>query len=248
MLKPAATWFITATVALVTASDDLVIGEYQLPTTPLRARARVSDGFVSFFFEALVDPEDSVSVESIPVRGGPDTYTVAHANFAGVKSFINSNTGTSSIPQVQIQDGDLSTLTEYGPLTFKTKFQGKEVTFTRRALNLVEGTYVSTDGASFALILRVGASIEMIFRCDDAGRERQFQRTFSDLIVGELTNAQFGGGADYEEFIDEVATGCSRSDLPTRSHTFTVLLATDYAAYLVLDGQPSRTFPLVKVP
>ncbi|KAF4738905.1 hypothetical protein FOZ63_023134, partial [Perkinsus olseni] len=114
-------------------------------------------------------------------------------------------------------DGDLTTLTEYGPLTFKTKFQGKE-------------------GASFALILRVTTdvetSVEMIFRCDNAGRERQFQRTFR---------------ADYREFIDEVATGCSKSDLPTDSHTFIVFLATDYAAYLRLEGQPSKTFALAKI-
>ncbi|KAF4713343.1 hypothetical protein FOZ62_008299 [Perkinsus olseni] len=250
MMKPVATWFITATLALLTASDPF-IGEYQLATTPLRARARVSDGFVSLFFEALDEPEDSVAVGPIRLIGGPSTYTVDYGNFGIIKSFIESHTGTSSIPQVQIQDGDLTTLTEYGPLTFKTKFQGKEVAFTRRALPLVAGTYVYTQGASFALILRVTTdvetSVEMIFRCDNAGRERQFQRTFRDLIVGELTNAQFGAGADYREFIDEVATGCSKSDLPTDSHTFIVFLATDYAAYLRLEGQPSKTFALAKI-
>ncbi|KAF4687257.1 hypothetical protein FOZ60_004179 [Perkinsus olseni] len=257
MMEPVAAWFIIATLALVTASD-LFDGQYRLLTlsgstwssTSPRVRARVSGDSLSLSFVVPAGQEYSVSVESIRLVGGPgsDTYTVAYEDFGSFKRFVNDNTGTAFIPQVQIQDGDLTTLTEYHPLLFKTRFEGKEVTLFREALELAEGTYVYTEGPRFGLILTVTKSgVEMAFECENAGRDRQFRHVFSDLSVGDLTNAQFGGGAGYRNFIDAAATGCSRSDLPRRSHVFFLFLATVDRLYLQLDGLPPTTFPLVKI-
>ncbi|KAF4729067.1 hypothetical protein FOZ63_028127, partial [Perkinsus olseni] len=133
MTKPVATWFIAAILALVTASDPF-IGEYELLTTSVRA---------------AVEPEYSASVEHIRLVGGPgpDTYTVD-------LKWI----GTELLPVVQIQDGDLTTLNDYHPLLFKTRFEGKEVTFFRKGLPLTSGTYVYTEGPNFSLNVTVAAS------------------------------------------------------------------------------------------
>ncbi|KAF4734125.1 hypothetical protein FOZ62_019389 [Perkinsus olseni] len=213
----------------------------------------MSKGSLSLFFGPLAGPEYSVSVQSIRLVGGPgsDTYTVAYEDFGRFKRFVNANTGTAFIPQVQIQDGDLITLTEYHPLLFKTRFEGKEVTFFREALDLAEGTYVYTEGPSFSFILnittRVKTSVEMMVECENSGQERHFQGVFSDLIVGKTTKAQFGGGAEYTMLIDNAETGCARSDLPKGSPTFSVFSATVDIVYLGLNGQPSRTFAFVRV-
>ncbi|KAF4705600.1 hypothetical protein FOZ63_027331 [Perkinsus olseni] len=247
MMKPVATWFIAVTLALVAASDDLFIGEYQLLAAPLRVRARVWNSSLQLFFERLVNPKFWVSGEPMRLTGGPDTYTVNHADFEGFRRFINGHTGTPSMPKVNIQNGDLTNLTDYHPLLFNTILQGKEVTFFRRALPLIPGTYVHTEGLSFALILRITGSLEMTFKCRNGRRDRQFQHTFRDLIVGEVTNVQFGKGEDYKKFIDEVAVGCARTDLPTGSPTFYLFSATDSGVYLALDGAPPKTFALVKI-
>ncbi|KAF4698216.1 hypothetical protein FOZ62_031407 [Perkinsus olseni] len=156
-MKPVATWFIAAILALVTASGDLFIGEYEYDDTSSKVRARVSNGSLSLSFVAPAGQEYSVSVESIRLVGGPgsDTYTLAYEDFGRFKRFVNANTGTAFIPQVQIQDGDLTTLTDYHPLLFKTRFEGKVVTFRRKALPVVAGTYFYAEGPSFFLILNI---------------------------------------------------------------------------------------------
>ncbi|KAF4687256.1 hypothetical protein FOZ60_004178 [Perkinsus olseni] len=237
MTKPVATWFIAATLALVTASVPF-IGEYELLTTSVRVHARFSDGFVSFFCEAAVEPEYSASVEHIRLVGGPgpDTYTVDL-----------EWTGTELLPVVQIQDGDLTTLNDYHPLLFKTRFEGKEVTFFRKGLPLTSGTYVYSEGPNFSLNVTVAASeVDMNVLCSDGGLKKQFTSTLGHVIHGELTNALFGGGAGYTNFIDDVATGCSKSDLPRGSDIFFLFLATDDTLYLQLDGLPPTTYALVR--
>ncbi|KAF4726815.1 hypothetical protein FOZ63_004326 [Perkinsus olseni] len=91
MMEPVATWFIAVTLALVTASDDLFIGEYQLLAAPLRVRARVWNSSLVLFFERLVNPKFWISGEPMRLTGGPDTHTVNNADFEGFKRFINGH-------------------------------------------------------------------------------------------------------------------------------------------------------------
>ncbi|KAF4675954.1 hypothetical protein FOZ60_000789, partial [Perkinsus olseni] len=197
MVKPVATWFIIAALALVTTSAQFV-GEYVASTSSLNMRASVSDGFMLWEFEGRGEQPVRVKI-GYSVQGEPGDYTVEYPNFGRFERLM-----TSAFPEVQMQDGELTVLSPYDESSFKTQLAEEEVTFSRRALPLVPGTYVYDEDDSFKLILTTSPTdVFLDFECRHASHGRRF----SDLIVGGETNIQFspGADADYASFIRDVA-------------------------------------------
>ncbi|KAF4693648.1 hypothetical protein FOZ60_010322 [Perkinsus olseni] len=247
MAKPVATWFILATLALMTTSAQF-IGEYVASTSSVSIRANFSDGFLTWVFEPLDGSELTIRTGARLV-GGPDSYVVDYSDFGRFQRLINN-----AFPQVQLQPGDLTVLLSYDEVFFKTLFGGKEVFFIRHALPLVPGTYLYYEGERFVrltvITLFPGNSISVFitFRCEH-GRSQGHR--FSDLRASEITNIQYSGDAAnalYAGFIRDVTATCPGFDLPTEGFlSFFVLSATPYTVYLHLGGQRTKTFALDKI-
>ncbi|KAF4680597.1 hypothetical protein FOZ60_013243 [Perkinsus olseni] len=187
------------------------------------------------------------SAQLLHLTGGPGTYSVNSSDLVEFVDSIPSLSGDYVIRPVELQDGDLTELSQYNTISFKTILEGKEVTFFRRALDLAPGSYVFYD-AYFALKMEITTKDVMItFSCEDYSGELvgvQHEFRISELIVGELTNAVFGGGADYIRFIGEVAATCPSSEVPTEGSTFIVIAAREDKVYLELDGVKKKVFTL----
>ncbi|KAF4679096.1 hypothetical protein FOZ60_015494, partial [Perkinsus olseni] len=204
MVKPVATWFIIAAQALVTTSAQFV-GDYVATTSSLSIRASVSDEFLVWQFDGR--GEQPVSVEiGYPVFKDEGDYTVYYPNFGRFERLM-----TNAFPEVQMQDGELTVLAEYGLTAFTTLLEGEKVFFLRRALPLVPGTYVYDGDDSFKLILTISPTdVFLNFECADA---------------------------DYASFIRDVAESCPGSDLPTGgTPSFYLFSATPERVYLHLQG------------
>ncbi|KAF4665730.1 hypothetical protein FOL46_003496 [Perkinsus olseni] len=202
MVKPAATWFVIATLALVTTSAQ-PLGDYSASTSTLKMRASVSDGSLIWEFKRRAGPKVSIKIE-FPLEGDSDKYTVDYPDFGLFKSLF-----TSAFPEVQMQDGDLTDLAQYSLISFQTVLAGEELIFFREGLPLRGGIYVYDQGDSFRLTLRITpASVFMTFRCPDASRGKRF----SDLTVGGATNIQFlpGGDADPSDSDSEASSAAWR--------------------------------------
>ncbi|KAF4706715.1 hypothetical protein FOZ62_024729 [Perkinsus olseni] len=254
MVISVTTWFIVATLALVTTSAQFIGGySASAPSSPpsLKMRASVSDGSLSWELERRVGPNVSIAID-FPLKGDSDSghYTVDYSDFDRFKRLV-----TTAFPEVQMLDGDLTDLVPYNEIFFRTLLEGKEVFFFRRALSLVRGTYVYDQGDRFQLTLTISSSVSMTFSCADAIRREQF----SDLIVANetfplssfrSTNIQFlpAEDADYARFIRDVAESCPGSDLPTGgTPSFFIFSATPNRVYLQLQGGETKTLALDRV-
>ncbi|KAF4679093.1 hypothetical protein FOZ60_015492 [Perkinsus olseni] len=252
MVISVTTWFIVATLALVTTSAQFIGGySASAPSSPpsLKMRASVSDGSLSWELERRVGPNVSIAID-FPLKGDSGHYTVDYSDFDRFKRLV-----TTAFPEVQMLDGDLTDLVPYNEIFFRTLLEGKEVFFFRRALSLVRGTYVYDQGDRFQLTLTISSSVSMTFSCADAIRREQF----SDLIVANetfplssfrSTNIQFlpAEDADYARFIRDVAESCPGSDLPTGgTPSFFIFSATPNRVYLQLQGGETKTLALDRV-
>ncbi|KAF4660633.1 hypothetical protein FOZ61_003873 [Perkinsus olseni] len=228
MVKPVATWFIIATLVLVTTSAQF-IGGYLATMKTLNVRASVTDGSLLWEIERRSGPKLSISIE-FPLLGKSGNYTVNYADFGRFKTLV-----TTAFPEVEMQDGDLTNLAPYNELFFKTSLTGRALYFFRKALPLRPGIYGYDQGDSFHLTLTITDSVLMTFRCTDAVHEQRF----SDLIVSESSNLQIlrGGTGGYASFIRHVAESCPGSDLPTEgTPAFFVFSATSDRVYLRVEA------------
>ncbi|KAF4733872.1 hypothetical protein FOZ62_020571 [Perkinsus olseni] len=66
----------------------------------------------------------------------------SYPNLVEFVDSIPSLSGDYVIRPVEFQDGDLTELSQYNTISFKTILEGQEVTFLRRALDLAPGSYV----------------------------------------------------------------------------------------------------------
>ncbi|KAF4679293.1 hypothetical protein FOZ63_028130 [Perkinsus olseni] len=193
MVKPVATWLITATMALVNTSAQFM-GDYLLFTRSHKVRVRVSYDCMDIEFAALeaLAVDDSYRSywglgHALTLIGGPDTYTV---DGLYLEDLIDSIPSDYEIPPFEFQDGDFAELTQYNTISFKTRLEGKEVTFFRSALDLIPGSYAFHGWNGFRLEMEITTKDVMItfFCIDDAGELVGVQHELrkSDLIVGEF--------------------------------------------------------------